>query len=425
MSLEEARRVLWLRTYPRPLGELYDSGYLNRGRLEWAVAKAYDPKLKRAALEMLKQLQPAADQPPEEAPENVPAELPQAAAPIGLTLEQVRATRWPFRPFKGQPMGKLIETKQITLKQLAYLAENSWNERERQAATALMLVRLNQKVKEPAPPAGFMKVVSGGRSFAEHKQLQITLLEGAILGGLMGLMIAYCIYLFTRAPSTQPSMTLPELAKSPLGLAVLVVLVAIIGLVVLGFFILDRVLKKMDKDIENYHLGQIGEDKVVEVILQTLDGNWSLFRNLQLPGRSRADLDAVLVGPSGVWVFEIKNLSGVYRNTGEQWEYRAGQKWNPYGKSPSRQAHTGAARLGNFLKADGLKQWVEAVVVWADQESPLLVENPSVAVWPLERLPDELGNLWQEEKVSPDVRLRIVEKLTKLCERQEEEKKKG
>jgi hypothetical protein len=41
-----------------------------------------------------------------------------------------------------------------------------------------------------------------------------------------------------------------------------------------------------------------------------------------------------------------------------------------------------------------------------------------VAVWPLERLPDELGNVWQGEKVPAERRARIVEKLTRLCRKQ-------
>ena len=49
MNLEEARKVLWLKSNPRPIGELLNEGYLNQSRLEWASEKAYDPALKEAA----------------------------------------------------------------------------------------------------------------------------------------------------------------------------------------------------------------------------------------------------------------------------------------------------------------------------------------------------------------------------------------
>jgi hypothetical protein len=44
------------------------------------------------------------------------------------------------------------------------------------------------------------------------------------------------------------------------------------------------------------------------------------------------------------------------------------------------------------------------------------VENPTVAVWSYNRLPDELGNIWQGAKLSGIEQNKIIEKLTKLCE---------
>ena len=77
-----------------------------------------------------------------------------------------------------------------------------------------------------------------------------------------------------------------------------------------------------------------------------------------------------------------------------------------------------AARLGNFFRADHLNIFVNPAVVWANEESPLAVENPSVVVWLYKRLPDELGNIWQGEKLSIEERKRIIEKLSRLCEEQ-------
>jgi hypothetical protein len=417
ISLEDARKVLWLRNYPRPLGELYDEGYLNQSRLEWAATKAYDPHLRQAAQALMNRQK--TDKPVEKGEKKLPLELPDSALSIGITMDQARSTQWPFSPYRGQPMGMLVETRQLSLKDLGYAVEVAREERVRRAATALMLGRMNQSTKEPVPSAGFIKVFSGGRSYAEGRQLQIVLLEGIIMGTVLGFVIAFFTWLLTRHTSTQSTTTISEAIKSPVGILALAILVGLFGLYFLGLFLLDRfILNRLDKQIDNFREGQKGEERVVEVILQTLDGNWSLFRNIQLPGRNKGDLDTVLVGPSGAWVLEIKNFSGEYRNIGEQWEYRVGNSWKLHKKSPSRQARNNAARLGNFLKADGIQQWVDAAVVWANQESRLTVENPSVAVWQLDRLPDELGNVWQEEKISAATRTRIVEKLTKLCQRQ-------
>jgi hypothetical protein len=77
-----------------------------------------------------------------------------------------------------------------------------------------------------------------------------------------------------------------------------------------------------------------------------------------------------------------------------------------------------ALEVKNFLTADRVSVFVNAAVVWANSEGQLSVENPSVVVWRFDRLADELGNIWQGEKLSEIDRNKIVEKLTKLCERQ-------
>jgi hypothetical protein len=49
MNIEEARKVLWLKSNPRPLGELLDEGFLTRDQLEWAAKRAYNSRLQQAA----------------------------------------------------------------------------------------------------------------------------------------------------------------------------------------------------------------------------------------------------------------------------------------------------------------------------------------------------------------------------------------
>jgi hypothetical protein len=44
-----------------------------------------------------------------------------------------------------------------------------------------------------------------------------------------------------------------------------------------------------------------------------------------------------------------------------------------------------------------------------------------IAVWTLDRLADELGNVWSDSPIAGATRDRIIEKLTKLCARQVEE----
>ena len=418
MNIEEAKKVLWLKSNPRPIGELLNEGYLNQSRLEWAAEKAYDPALKEAAKLLLNWQKQTTSQVGADKKTSLPSGI---QLPSGASLDQARATLWPFSPFKGQPMGTLVETKQLSIKDLGFAIENAWDERVRKAAMVLMLVRLDQVINEPEASAGFLNIVSGGRSYTKHRQFQLALIEGVLFGIALTLSFMMFIDAVTKQPSNQTVRPISELFASPLYILILVLVLSFgLGLAWLAWFLFDQMIKRIDKQIENYRKGEEGENKAAEIMGRVLDGNWILFRNIILPGRKKTDLDAVLVGPAGVWVLEVKTFTGAYRNIGEQWEYRIGNRWNLYKKSPSRQAKNNAVRLSEFFKADHVSQWVNAAVVWANQESPLTVENPSTAVWSLARLPDELGNIWHGNPIPEAQRKQIIDKLTKLCEKQKE-----
>lgn len=415
MNTEEARKVMWLKSNPRPLGELMSEGYLTEERLKWAVQWAYNPKLKEAAKVLLEANKPAEKKIEKR---NIPTKSAVEPLVIGMSLDKARATSWPLPPYKGQTMGSLVESKQVSLKDLGYIVENAWEEKVKQAAITLSLMRLEQVLKEPPPSAGFIQVISGGRSYSERKQSWLTFIDGMVFGLLLVLMIFSAIFAVKNLLASHPEgRSLSGFFSSPFENFTVIILIAIM---VIGGFLLgsipELISKRLNKKIDEYRRGQEGEGRVVELIIQVLDGNWQLFRNIGLPGRNRGDLDLVLVGPPGVWVLEVKNFRGEYRNIGDNWENRYGKKWKKANVNPSQQAHKNALRLANFSKADNLNVFVNAAVVWANEGRHLFVENPQVAVWTYNHLADELGNIWQVEKLSGLERKKITEKLSKLCD---------
>ena len=230
MNLEEARKVLWLKSNHRPIGELLDEGYLNQLRLEWAAEKAYDPHLKQAAkiiLESEKTPSPAIKT-EEEKPKISKVQTPINSLEIDITLDKARATQWPFAPYKGQSMGSLVESKQLSLKDLGYAIENTWDEKVRRAAIALSLVRLEQVVKEPVSDAGFIHVVSGGRSYSEREEIRLTLIQGIMFGFLLVVMIILSILAIAPAFRSHPSgPSLSEVISTPLGALTLVIVLVL------------------------------------------------------------------------------------------------------------------------------------------------------------------------------------------------------
>jgi len=342
MTIDEARKILWVRPERRPLGELIDEGIVTEGRLRWAAASAYNPQLKQAAQLLL-------DNP--------------------------------------------------------------------------------QTFTKPAISARtFANVISSGRSFSQRRQIRYATWQGMAIGFLFGILFILFLNsvadIITPPDAVQTERAAQLLAVTPT-IYIVLALAIYIGIAVAGvavtIVIMNRVMRHFDKLIDQYRFGQIGEERTVGAIQQVLDGNWTAFLNVRLPGRNPADLDIVLVGPAAVFALEVKNYNGTYRNIGADWERQAQKGWRKLDRSPSEQATKNALRLNDFLKVDGISQYVEKAVVWANPDAPITTENPTVRVWTLERLRDELGNLPQADKVSPTTRDQIAAKLSKLCEKQADE----
>lgn len=415
MSLGEARQVPWLRNRPRQIGELFDEGYLDIFRLEWAASRAYNPRLKEAARVLLEWKALQAQGAKAKTAKGSPVAPPRPPAAVGISLEEARGTLWPFAPHQGQPMGSLSDTRQLSLKDLAYAVENAWDDRVRQAAMALLLVRLDQELAEPPREAGGPRVHAPERSHTEQEQLRLSFLEGVIGGAGLALSIAYLFSSLGRqAQTSSPGSVFRSALSTPEGTIALVLAIGIVALLVVLALLGPRWLfRQFDDRIERHRRGQKGEERVVEKLVHALDYEWAVFRNLRLPGR-RGDLDLVLVGPPGVWAVEVKALVGRYRNAGDTWERRVGAGWRRLPKSPSSQARRHAAQLSGFLAADGIKLFVSPAIAWAAEDGHLEIENPTVPVWTMDRLEDEVGNLWNGRRLDPATRDRITDKLSKL-----------
>ena len=414
LNVNEARKILWLRSNPRPMGELLDEGYLDESRLIWAAEKAYAPELKLAARVLLGTLGKT-----EKIPENNTFQLSSESFPIQTTLDQARNTSWPFHPYKDQLMGKLLDTKQLTIKDLGYAIENAWDERVRQAAITLTLVQLKQTLETPAPSAGFLNIVeSSGRSFSERRQLAFSFLLGIFIGGCITGAISLAFYAISfQTKSSVQAIT--SLMTIPSGLGVLILAITVLlgwGFCKLFSLFMDWVMDRLEKKINNYRLGQEGENNVIDRMRHLLDGNWYLFRNVVLPGHNKSDIDAVLIGPSGVWALEIKTFTGKYRVIGDQWQLNKKQTWMSVKSDPTRQAVNNAKRLSDFIKNQHIKMWVTPVVVWASPGNTLTIQDSTTNIWRLEQLTDEIGNLCGNQKVSDVDQKVIVDKLVQLCD---------
>ena len=123
--------------------------------------------------------------------------------------------------------------------------------------------------------------------------------------------------------------------------------------------------------------GLAGEDKVLR-ILAKLPNTYSVFPDVRVVmGRKESQLDMIVVGPSGVYVVEVKNYAGVIEGDAanqqlRQIKHRTGEItfYNPV-----KQVTTHAYRLHDFLRYHQMDIWVQGAVYFANESGKVNVAN--------------------------------------------------
>lgn len=324
-----------------------------------------------------------------------------------MTIEEARSVQWPFREFKGQAMGDLLDSGRIVLKDLGFAFERAYDRQIREAARTLLLYALSsEKQDERIAELGPLNVIaSGHRSFAERRQLELAIVEGAIAGSVMTILILLFIQV-TFFPNTQNSLFTSR-SSDIAGIAV--ILIISIGIIAIVTYSVNVLLDHIERQMRLHRKGQLGEERVLNAMYLALDGGWWLFRNLELPGQRAGDIDFVLVGSKGVWALEVKAFDGKYRNVGDQWERHWRGRWLPAFKNPGKQAKRHAATLAHALQTHHVKQWVNPGIIWANPESQLVQENPAVMVWELDQIGNALNTFQDARPISDEQVAKIVE----------------
>jgi hypothetical protein len=172
-------------------------------------------------------------------------------------------------------------------------------------------------------------------------------------------------------------------------------------------------LEQMIRAYDNYQRGRRGELRVAAAFQRVLDDRWILFRNLTL-GENGGDLDAVLVGPTGIYALEIKDYRGYNRNVGKRWQRRYFGVWRDLDRNPTRQALHNAQRLHDYLADHNVDIWVNPRIVWAGK-SKLWLKKPAVPVWQLTRAQFIAGDLMRGKSFSEEKRDRTIALLKARC----------
>ena len=142
-----------------------------------------------------------------------------------------------------------------------------------------------------------------------------------------------------------------------------------------------------ERDVAIKRSGAAGE-AVLPHLLRALPDVYTLLNGVPVPG-ARADIDHVLVGPTGIWAIEAKHHAGMAQCVGDAWGYtRRGRDGMPQAGhigSPSQQARRAAHALESYLRGRGAARLnsalhVQPLVVFTHPQVDLSLEAPTLSV---------------------------------------------
>lgn len=158
-----------------------------------------------------------------------------------------------------------------------------------------------------------------------------------------------------------------------------------VGISALASYKLWKVAGKLIK----YRKGLKGEIRVEEV-LKGLNDGYVIFNNVKLPN-GNGNIDHVVIGPTGVFAIETKNIRGNFVCEGDEWFKVKNGKVRKI-RSISRQAKRNALALRKFLRKHGCDQFVYSLVVLTNENCRVDLINPSVPVIEVSRLKEFIEN---------------------------------
>lgn len=301
----------------------------------------------------------------------------------GMTPSQARAVNWPFRKGLNRPIGVLLDEGVIKPNDLAYAVEKAYDENVRRAARTLLLETL--LAGEESVFSESVRVIKG-EDFTGRQERTAMLNGGITLGGIFTLVLLSFILLLDN----WFFHILPGPTAGAFGWVITLI---VFGLGILGMRWADEAL--------NYRSGGQAEKDGVDILRASLPQPWALFQNYTWPTRRWGDVDIILVGPGGLWVFEVKAYSAEVRNIGKRWLYKSRYgTWLPMSKNPGRQAQRNAMNVKNHLEGSGIPVgWVQPIVIWASSEGSLALTDPVVPVWKLIEIGEHIEELWGKSKL--------------------------
>lgn len=122
-----------------------------------------------------------------------------------------------------------------------------------------------------------------------------------------------------------------------------------------------------------------GESRLDDFLRSRFDDGWTIIAGYRA---HEGEIDRILVGPNGVFAFEVKNLGGVIHCDGDRWWRDKTDRYGSVverdipiadngGRSPSRQINDATDAMEGLLRKNGYDVAVVRVIVFSHQKATL------------------------------------------------------
>lgn len=123
--------------------------------------------------------------------------------------------------------------------------------------------------------------------------------------------------------------------------------------------------------------GVTGEKTAASLVEKALPDTYYCITNAQIQYENRHnELDMIVVGPTGIFIVEVKNVSGTvsgsyFDKTLHQEKGKSSKDMN----NPVNQVRQHADILSRYLKANGVRTWVQGVVLFVNPRARLDISD--------------------------------------------------
>ena len=150
----------------------------------------------------------------------------------------------------------------------------------------------------------------------------------------------------------------------------------------IAFFISTSAPANTNQKTAAKYYGDFGEQKTGDILEHYLPEDYTLVQNLTLHyAGGTSEIDTIVIGKSGVFIVEIKNVKGTIRGDYADYEWLQ-DKIDRYGiehpknlYNPTKQVGTHIWRLAKFLRENKIDTYVQGAVYFANPESALALSG--------------------------------------------------